>query len=119
MSYKVVSFALHKIAHAIRENHAPDRTGPHANFTEECVACALLSRVAFEAKGTVYQELVTKTGIHNADGSIHTGHYENWLQLSQEERKIVNDEHSRLGASLSKVVSLMSHKITQFFMNYD
>ena len=37
------------------------------------------------------------TSIYNADGSINTGHHPNWLQLSASDRKIVNDERSRLG----------------------
>ena len=35
--------------------------------------------------------------VENADGSINTGHYANWLSLAPEDRKRVNDERARLG----------------------
>jgi len=50
------------LSYVIRENDGPDITGPHANFSEECVARAPLSGVAYEAdRSTVHQALVTFT----------------------------------------------------------
>ena len=41
-------------------------------------------------------------GIHNSDGSIHTGHHPNWLTMSPTDRKKVNDERARLGLGRNK-----------------
>ena len=42
------------------------------------------------------------TSIYNADGTINTGHHPNWLKLSPDDRKKVNDERSRLGLGKNK-----------------
>jgi len=50
------------LSYVIRDNDAPDRTGPYANFTEECIACAPLAGVGYEAdRSTVHQSLVSFT----------------------------------------------------------
>ena len=50
------------LSYVIRENDAPDRTGPHTSFTEECIACAPLTGVAYESDcSSVHQSLVSFT----------------------------------------------------------
>ena len=50
------------LSYVIRENDAPNRTGSYANFTEECIECAPLSGVGYEAdRSAVHQALVSFT----------------------------------------------------------
>ena len=50
------------LSYVIRDNDAPDSVGPHTSFTEECIACAPLSGVAYEAdRSRVHQSLVSFT----------------------------------------------------------
>ena len=50
------------LSYVIRDKDTPDRVGPHASYTEECVACAPLTGVAYEAdRSRVHQSLVSFT----------------------------------------------------------
>jgi len=50
------------LSYVIRENDAPNRTGPYANFTEEYIECAPLSGVGYEAdRSAVHQSLISFT----------------------------------------------------------
>ena len=51
-----------QLSYVIRDNDAPDRTGPYANFTGERIACVPLAGVGYEAdRSTVHQSLVSFT----------------------------------------------------------
>ena len=50
------------LSYVIRDDEAPNPVGPHANFTEKCIACAPLTGVSYEAdRSTVHQSLVSFT----------------------------------------------------------
>ena len=50
------------LSYVVRGNDNPDRTGPHADFVDETIACAPLNGVNFEAdRSTVQQYLVSFT----------------------------------------------------------
>ena len=60
------------LSYVIRENDQPDRIGPHANFTEECIACAPLTGVAYDSD---------RSAFHQALVSFTTGQpSENWIK---------------------------------------
>ena len=60
------------LSYVIRENDQPDRIGPHANFTEECIACAPLTGVAYDSD---------RSAVHQALVSFTTGQpSENWIK---------------------------------------
>ena len=60
------------LSYVIRENDNPDRIGPHANFIEECIACAPLIGVAYESD---------RSAVHQALVSFTTGQpSENWIK---------------------------------------
>ena len=50
------------LSYVIRENDAPDRTSTFPDFSEECIACAPLTGVGFQADNkTVHQSIVAFT----------------------------------------------------------
>ena len=50
------------LSYVVRENDNPDRNGPHANFVEECIACAPLNGVGYDSdRSAVHQALVSFT----------------------------------------------------------
>ena len=50
------------LSYVIRENDAPDRTTTHANFTEECIACAPLNGIGYQSdRSAVHQALLSFT----------------------------------------------------------
>ena len=62
------------LSYVVRENDNPDQTGPHANFTEECIACAPLSGVGYDSD---------RSAVHQALVSFTTGQpSENWIKAT-------------------------------------
>ena len=50
------------LPYVVRGNDAPDRTSSFPDFSEECIACASLTGVRFQADDkTVHQSLVAFT----------------------------------------------------------
>ena len=43
------------LSYGVRENDNPDRTGPHADFVDDTIACAPLNGVNFEADRSTVQ----------------------------------------------------------------
>ena len=67
------------LSYVIREKETPDPDGPHANFTEKCIACAPLNGVSYEADcSTVHQSLVSfTTGMPSEDWIKSSNRYKN------------------------------------------
>ena len=60
------------LSYIVRENDNPDHVGPHANFTEECIACAPLRGVGYDSD---------RSAVHQALVSFTTGQpSENWIK---------------------------------------
>ena len=59
----------------MRSNKIADRTGPFANFTEECISCTPLSSVGYEANcSTVHQSLVSYTTEQPSEDWVKPSH---------------------------------------------
>ena len=61
-----------------------------------------VSGVTETARGGAKHNIPRRTGnfnLKNADGTINTGHHENWIDMGPENRKIVNDERAQLRRS--------------------
>ena len=108
-----IRFLFRKIHHvglssAIEAMKAKITTDPPGTVTYTTVANHLSTAVSelpdFIAKNRNISSVGggSSNGIHNADGSINTGHHPNWQQLSVADRKTVNDERARLGLGRNK-----------------
>ena len=60
------------------------------------------NRKVSAVKGKVTYGNAATYDIFNVDGSVNTGHHECWLQMGPVNRKIVNDERTRLGYGRGK-----------------
>ena len=107
-----IRFLFKKVQHtglssAIEAMKAKITTEPPGTVTYTTVANHLSTAVSelpeYVAKNRNVSGMTTgSTSIFNADGTINTGHHPNWLNLSPDDRKKVNDERSRLGLGKNK-----------------
>ena len=108
-----IRFLFRKIHHvglssAIEAMKAKITTDPPGTVTYTTVANHLSTAVSELPDFIVKNRNISSVGggnsngIHNADGSINTGHHPNWQQLSVADRKTVNDERARLGLGRNK-----------------
>ena len=103
------------LSYVIRENDAPDTVGPHANFSEKCIACAPLAGVAYESD---------RSAVHQALVSFTTGQpSENWIKAINRHKdgrrsmKALRDHFSGEGNATRRIAEADRLKDTLHYKN--
>ena len=103
------------LSYVIREDDAPDQTGPHPDFVDQCVACAPLTGVAYEAdRSTVHQALVSfTTGQPSEDWMKPTNRYKD----GRRSMKALRDHFSGEGNTIRRVAEAERLSTTLHYKN--